>query len=125
MNHPVHFEIHADDPEKLVAFYTSVFGWTTQAIPEMQYWLIHTGEGGFNGGILKRRGDPPVNGAAVNAFVVTLGVESVDDMFAKAIAAGATEALGKMAIPGVGWQAYIKDPSGNILGLHQVDSGAK
>jgi predicted enzyme related to lactoylglutathione lyase len=29
-----------------------------------------------------------------------------------------------MAIPGVGWQAYIKDPDDNILGLHQADAGA-
>jgi predicted enzyme related to lactoylglutathione lyase len=30
-----------------------------------------------------------------------------------------------MAIPGVGWQAYVKDPDENIVGLHQPDPGAK
>jgi predicted enzyme related to lactoylglutathione lyase len=30
-----------------------------------------------------------------------------------------------MAIPRVGYQAYIKDPDGNILGLHQPDPNAK
>ena len=38
---------------------------------------------------------------------------------------GATVAMPKMGIPGVGWQATIKDPDGNILGLHQQDPNAK
>ena len=39
--------------------------------------------------------------------------------------AGATVAMPKMGLPGVGWQAYIKGPDGNILGLHQPDPNAK
>ena len=126
MNRPVHFEIHASDPERLVAFYESVFAWKMQHLPQMQYWLIDTGEGdGIGGGLSKRHSAPPVAGAAVNAFVCSLGVESVDTTLAKALAAGATVTLPKMAIPGVGYQAYIKDPDGNILGLHQADKSAK
>jgi predicted enzyme related to lactoylglutathione lyase len=30
-----------------------------------------------------------------------------------------------MAIPGIGWQAYVKDPDENIVGLHQPDAGAR
>lgn len=126
MNRPVHFEIHASDPEKLAAFYTDAFGWKVQHLPEMNYWLFDTGEGlGINGGLMKRHGAPPAEMQAVNAFVCSLGVESVDDLLAKALAAGATVALPKMAIPGVGYQVYIKDPDGNILGLHQPDKDAK
>jgi predicted enzyme related to lactoylglutathione lyase len=61
----------------------------------------------------------------VNAFVCSLGVKSVDDAVAKATAAGAQIALPKMAIPGVGWQAYIRDPDENIVGLHQQDANAR
>ena len=63
--------------------------------------------------------------APVNAFVCSLGVESVDAMLKKALDHGATIALPKMAIPGVGWQVYVKDLDGNILGLHQQDTSAK
>ena len=126
MNRVVHFEIHANDPEKLVAFYANVFGWKVTPMPQFDYWLIDTGEGdGINGGLLKRRGPPPGDMQAVNAFVCSLSVDSVDAYFEKALAAGATVALPKMAIPGVGWQAYIKDPDGNLVGLHQVDRSAK
>ena len=34
-----------------------------------------------------------------------------------ALAAGGTVAVPKMAIKGVGWLAYCKDPEGNIFGL--------
>jgi len=54
-----------------------------------------------------------------------LGVTSVDEAVAKATAAGAAVALPKMAIPGVGWQTYIRDPDENIVGLHQADQNAR
>ena len=126
MPRPTHFEIHATDPEKLVDFYKRVFGWTFNHLPQMNYYLIDTGTGeGINGGVVKRMGPRAPDGAAVNAFVVTISVDSVDDSFKRALDAGATVALPKMAIPGVGWQAYVKDPDRNILGLHQPDKNAK
>jgi len=127
MNRVVHFEIHASDPAKLVEFYTNVFGWKVNHMPEFDYWLIDTGaEGaGIGGGLTRRRGSAPADGAPVSAFVCSLGVVSVDDMLSKALGRGASIALPKMGIPGVGWQAYIKDPDGNILGLHQPDPNAK
>ncbi|SRR5579862_437135 len=126
MNRPVHFEIHATDPAQLSKFYTDAFGWKVTHVPEFNYWLFETGEGpGYNGGMMKRMGAAPPGDGPVNAFVVSLGVGSVDGALAKALAAGATVAVPKMAIPGVGWQAYIKDPDNNIVGLHQPDTGAK
>ena len=38
---------------------------------------------------------------------------------------GASVATPKMAIPGVGRQATIKDPDGNLFGVHQPDKDAK
>jgi hypothetical protein len=74
---------------------------------------------------MKRRGSAPGADAPVNAFVCSLGVGSVDAMLKKALDNGATVALPKVGIPGVGWQVYIKDPDGNIVGLHQPDTAAK
>ncbi len=127
MNRVVHFEIHASNPEKLANFYASVFGWTVRRVPLFDYWLIDTGSeaGGIGGGLAKRNGPAPDEETPVSGFVCSLGVASIDEMLANAIAAGASVTLPKTAITGVGWQAYIRDPDGNILGLHQSDPKAK
>jgi predicted enzyme related to lactoylglutathione lyase len=126
MSRVVHFEIHATDPAKLSAFYAAAFDWKVHHIPALDYYMFDTGSGdGINGGMPKRVGPPPSDGAAVNAFVCSIGVASVDDSLKRALAAGATVALPKTAIPGVGYQVYIKDPDGNIVGIHQPDPSAR
>jgi predicted enzyme related to lactoylglutathione lyase len=122
----VHFEIHAADPERAARFYETAFGWTLQHIPAIDYWTISTGEGaGINGGLLRRRGEPPVKGQPVNAFVCTLGVDDLDASVQAGLDAGGSMALPRMAIPGVGYIAYLIDTEGNIFGLHQADASAK
>lgn len=121
----VHFEVHADNPERAVAFYEKVFGWRFRHIPEIDYWMIMTGEGpGIDGGLLRRRGARPADGQAVNAFVCTLGVDSVDSAVGAATQAGGRVAVAKTPIPNVGYIAYLHDPEGNIFGVHQEDASA-
>ncbi len=135
MNRVIHFEIHAADPNRAAKFYRDVFGWDVKewVVPgvempkEHRYWLITTGskeDPGINGGILFRRGAAPAEGQAVNAYTCIIGVTSVDEYVAKAVAAGATVALPKMPIKGVGWLAYCKDTEGNIFGMMQDDKNA-
>jgi predicted enzyme related to lactoylglutathione lyase len=125
---PAHFEIHADDLARARKFYGDVFGWKFTKYdlsPAMEYWLIDCDQpGAITGGLLPRPGvlmpmQPP------NAFVVTIGVPSLDDYLKKALDAGAITAMPKMAIPGIGWQAYLIDPEKNIIGIHQTDPAAK
>jgi predicted enzyme related to lactoylglutathione lyase len=122
----VHFEIHADDPERAVQFYRSLFGWEfSKWGGPVDYWLIKTGpddQRGINGGLVRRRGT--IDGTAVIAYVCTIDVPVLDDALAKALAIGGTLALPKMPIPGVGWLAYVKDTEGNILGMMQPDPRA-
>jgi predicted enzyme related to lactoylglutathione lyase len=126
MTRPVHFEIHASVPEKVVAFYTEMFGWKIVHLPELTYWTIDTGNGeGINGGLMRRHGPKPPDDSPVNAYVCSIGISDVDAYMAHALKAGATVALPKMTIPGVGYQGYVKDPDGNIFGLHQPDRSAK
>ena len=136
MNRVIHFEIHADDPERAVLFYSTVFGWDIKEwvvpgvdIPdENRYWMITTGlasEPGINGGIIFRRGSSPGEGQPVTSYVCTIGVPSVDDFLSKCLAAGATVAVPKMPIKGVGWLAYFKDTEGNLVGLMQDDKSAE
>jgi predicted enzyme related to lactoylglutathione lyase len=127
MPRPVHFEIHAEQPARAIAFYEGLFGWTfTSWGGGMEYWLVVTGpdgEPGINGGLIRRQGT--VDGTAVIAYVCTIGVANVDETLAKGLGLGGTVAVPKMPIPGVGWLAYLKDTEGNIFGITHSDAGAR
>ena len=123
----VHFEIHADNPQRASTFYTEVFGWQIQKWEGggEDYWIITTGvkeQPGIDGGMVRRRG--PTDGTVVIAYVCTIDVPSLDTFVAKATAHGGSIALPKMAVPGVGWLAYCKDTEGNIFGMMQSDPHA-
>ena len=121
-----HFEIYGSEPERLVVFYSGLFGWRITRVGEMDYWLIDTGEGsvgadapgyGINGGISPREGSRPEPGAPVNGCNIVVGVDDVDGLFAKAVELGATESVGLNDMPGVGRLAYLHDPDGNFFGF--------
>ena len=123
MNRVVHFEIHADDPQRCSDFYTKVFGWQVNQwdAGAEPYWLVTTGpdgEPGINGGIMKRR--HPM-GNVYNS----IQVESVDKASAAVLANGGKIVVPKMAIPGVGWLAYGNDTEGNIFGMMEEDRAAQ
>jgi uncharacterized protein len=122
----IHFEVHAENPERAVQFYRQVLGWELKKWDGPQeYWLITTGpadQPGINGGLVRRHGT--IDGTAVVAFVCTVDVPSVDQYVERATGAGGQVVLPKMPIPGVGWLAYCKDTEGNIFGLMQADRSA-
>ena len=124
----VHFEIHASDPDRLVAFYTGLFGWEFHKWEgPMDYWLIQTGpaeEPGINGGLVRRRGAARVYGQALNAYACTVDVASAQASLTRAVELGGAMALPVMPIPGVGWLGYAHDPDGNIFGMMQRDAAA-
>jgi uncharacterized protein len=121
MSRVVHFEIHAGEPEVACSFYSSVFGWKiTKWDGPWEYWLVSTGEGpGIDGGIVPRRGGPPLVDAAINAYVCTINVASIDETQAAILRYGGMIAIDRREIPEVGVQAYFKDPDGNIFGVLQ------
>ncbi len=126
MNRVVHFEIHAENPERAIAFYTKCFEWKfTKWEGPMEYWIISTGdpkEPGIDGGLLRRHG--VIDGQAVIAYPCTIQVANIDEMLKKVESAGGQIVLPKMPIPGVGWLFYAKDTEGNIFGVMQPDPGA-
>jgi hypothetical protein len=105
-----------------------VFGWEFQHFPQFDYWMISTGDQaapGINGGMNRRRGPKPQPGQALNAHNTVIDVPSIDSYLQQALAAGATLALAKQTVPGVGYTAYIMDPDGNLVGMHQSDPSAR
>lgn len=117
----LHFEIHSADPEAAAKFYTDLFDWKISKWDgPVEYWLVSTGEGpGIDGGIVRRQGAAPVSGAAVNGYVCTIVVESLDETLNAIVGKGGTIAVEKQDIPGIGLLAYFKDLDGNIFGALQ------
>jgi uncharacterized protein len=118
----VHFELPADDPERLVKFYEDAFGWTIEKWDgPMDYWLVMTGPDGTPGidGGIGRRGEGEAG--AINS----IDVPSVDEYVGKITDAGGTVVVPKRAIPGVGWLAYCKDTEGNTFGIMEEDTSVK
>jgi len=129
MNRVIHFEIHAEDPERAQRFYKDMFAWRFKPWEGVPYWIIETGDGsggqGIDGGLVLRRGEAPKEGQPVNAFPCTVEVADLDAMLQRVDTAGGSVALPRMPIPGVGWLAYCKDTEGNLFGMMQPDPTAK
>jgi len=125
-----HFEIYANDPDKLAKFYTDMFDWKITAVPGMDYRMVHTGEtddkgmlrqpGAINGGIARRPAGYGVNGAVNYAMV-----DSIEDAIARAKKLGAKLTKDKTAVPGMGWFAMFLDPEGNNFAVFKNDPQAK
>lgn len=114
MYRPTHFEILADDPEKIGKFYQSVFKWEVSSWggSEQGYWLVTTGP----------EGSPGINGAIMSrhfkqAVINTLEVSSLAEMLKKVEAGGGKLVHGPNEVPGVGLHAYCEDPEGNLFGM--------
>lgn len=128
----MHFEIHAENPERAIAFYKAVFGWDFPVWLEepVKYWGVMTAaqdskEPGINGGLMVRKGAAPTDGQPVNAYVCTVQVDSIDETITNIEKVGGVVALPKHALVGMAWQAYYKDTEGNIFGIHQSDKNAR
>jgi hypothetical protein len=117
----VHFEIHSADPDTAAKFYSTIFGWKISKWDgPVEYWVVQTGDGpGIDGGLVRRQGEAPTAGAAVNAYVCTIAVESLDEMLTTIIVNGGDVVVAKHEIPHVGLLAYFKDRDGNIFGVLQ------
>ncbi len=129
MSRVIHFEIHADNPDRAVTFYSGLFGWQFKKWEgPMPYWLITTGpdsQPGINGGLVARPGSPPAPGQGTNSYVCTVGVDNLDKTLTRLPTLGGKVAMPKMPIPGVGWLAYGIDTEGNTFGIMQPDAKAK
>ena len=123
MDHTLmHFEIPANDVDKLKRFYEEVFGWKiVQASGPIEYWVIQTvpvdKDGmlvrpGVNGGMYKKQ---VPESKPVNYF----SVESISDFLEKIVKLGGKVTQPKQEVPEIGRIAAAEDPEGNIFALIQ------
>ena len=110
----VHYEIPANDVEKLRKFYEECFGWkfSNANMPGAEYWMFSTGKSSLGGGIYKKQdaNERPKN---------YVHVESVDAAVVTFQQAGGSIVVQKQDVPGVGFIAVGLDPEGNMVGLYQ------
>lgn len=126
MDPVVHFEMPAGDRERMVKFYTDVFGWKAQMYGEDMgnYVTVSTTEtdengrplkpGTINGGFFPKQDDRPVLYPSV-----VIAVDNIHESMKKVTAAGGT-LLGEPAdIPGIGKYVSFTDTEGNRVSLLQ------
>jgi hypothetical protein len=109
----VHWEFWSLDPAKVSDFYSSVFDWKIQDMPEMNYRVVDTGGPGINGGIMTPKRDGPWPGNM--SFYI-----DVDDLAAyrkRITAAGGKILVEEQQVPGMGAFALFSDPDGRVLGI--------
>ena len=117
-NPVVHFEITGKNAETLHSFYSSLFGWKLQPIPEMGYALVDTDSAGqgIAGGI-GTGDDAPSQ--------VTFYIEVPDPQahLDRAVALGGSVVMPVTGIPGMVTMAQFADPEGHVIGIVKSEQG--
>lgn len=117
-NHVRFFAITADDVQRARVFYEAVFGWTFEDWGPPGFYLIH---GAGLPGALQERHEPIV-GAHPRSFELTVGVDDVDAIARKIIAAGGAITMQKTHLETVGTLIHFTDSEGNRMGAMQYDN---
>lgn len=108
----VHVEFHSTDPQRTKDFYGKVFGWKFQDMPEMEYTTFEA-PSGLGGGVMRPlENNPP---GALNYILCPEIEETAKDIET----AGGAILMPKTEIPGVGWWALFRDPTGITMALFQ------
>ncbi|HLC73970.1 MAG TPA: VOC family protein [Candidatus Nanoarchaeia archaeon] len=125
MNPVVHFEMPAEDKNRMVSFYTKVFDWKTQKMgPEMEEYIVVTTTesdengpikpGSINGGFYQKTEDK------ISQYPsVVIAVDNINESIKKINEAGGKILGNTMEIPGVGIYASFSDTEGNRVGILQ------
>jgi len=111
----VHVELNTSDPEKAKTFYSKLFQWQLEdmpnsAVPSNAYTLIKVGSG-TGGGIMKQIPGGPAG------WLAYVEVDDLEAITRKAQSLGGKVMKDVTEVPGMGWFSFIQDPTGAILGL--------
>jgi predicted enzyme related to lactoylglutathione lyase len=125
MNPVVHFEMPAEDRNRMADFYANAFGWKTQQLGEDMgnYVLATTTDsdekgpkkpGAINGGFFQKTDDKPAQYPSV-----VIAVDNIKEHMMKVEKSGG-KVLGEPSdIPGIGLYVSFFDTEGNRVGMIQ------
>ena len=108
----VHVEIPAADVPAASKFYQDLFGWKMEHAAEFDYTMWEDGSG-YGGGFNKVSEDTPAG-----QVLVYIHSDDIEADLKKVEELGGTVVQPKTEIPGTGWFAQFKDPTGNVLALY-------
>lgn len=123
MNPVVHFEMPYENNERLVKFYTGVFGWQMQQLgKEMGEYVVATttetdenrmplSAGAIGGGFFPKGPEMP------QCPSVVIAVEDITAAMKRVTEAGGTILGYPVEIPGIGQYVAITDSEGNRVGM--------
>ena len=126
MNPVVHFEIPAEDRNRVADFYTKAFGWKTQQLGEDMgnYVLATTTDsdengmpnkpGAINGGFFQKTDDKPAQYPSV-----VIAVDNIKEHMTNVEKSGGKVLGEPMNIPGIGLYVSFFDTEGNRLSMIQ------
>ena len=114
----VHVELNTPDPQKAKTFYSKLFQWQLEDMPnpavaDGSYTLIKVGEG-TGGGIMKQVPGGP------SGWLAYVQVDDIHAATQKAKSLGAEVMKDVTEVMGMGWLSFIRDPTGAVLGLWQA-----
>ena len=119
----VHFEIPFDDGDRARSFYSDVFDWSIQTMPELDYTIVSTGpaddqgmpsEPGYIGGGMMQRQD-----ADRHARDHAGGRRHRQDAGHHRGERRLHRGSARWPVAEMGFAAYFRDSEGNLMGLWQ------
>ena len=128
MNPVVHFEMPAENRQRMADFYSKTFGWQTQMLgQEMGNYVVATTTesdekgpkkpGAINGGFFTKTPDMPAQYPSV-----VVAVDDIQESIKKVAQAGGKVLGEPMKIPGIGQYVSFFDTEGNRVSMLQPDS---
>jgi len=119
-----HFAINTDDVDATQAFYGSVFGWTFRQYGPPGFVQILDESGTAPMGAIQERRQL-LDDAPTRGFECTFGVDDVDAVRERILAAGGKILMDKSTIPSVGHLLAFQDPGGNPALVMEYDDSAE
>ena len=116
----VHVELNTPDPEKAKTFYSKLFQWKLEdvpnpEVPDNSYTMINVGSG-TGGGIMKQIPGGP------SGWLAYVEVDDIQAATQKAKSLGGKIMKDVTEVMGMGWLSFIQDPTGAVLGLWKSKS---
>ena len=129
MNPVVHFEMPAENRQRMADFYSKTFGWKTQTLgKDMGNYVIATTTesdekgpkkpGAINGGFFTKTDDMPAQYPSV-----VVAVDDISESMKKVMKAGGKVLGEPMEIPGIGQYVSFFDTEGNRVSMLQPAPG--
>ncbi len=116
----IFFEVPTNDIDRARGFYSDIFDWRINRIPERDYCEINTNDGiGVTCGGMLKRANPE------QRIINYIAVSSVDEYSSKVLELGGKVIIPKRAVPEVGYFAVCQDIEGNAFILWEKDDMAR